>query len=92
MAEGAPRQVLIDAHVLLVEGEGRLERSLRLLKVFLLLIEEANLDERVHLLLHAEAARQDRVLEEFARLVDLICLRKDSAKLVEHLGFLVEVG
>ena len=59
---------------------------------FLFLVQKTDLDESIDLLFYTEGASQDRVLEELARLIDLVCLGKNCAELVEHLRLLVEVG
>ena len=46
--------MLIDTHVLLIEAESRLERSLSLLEVLLFLIKQTNFDQRIDLLLDRE--------------------------------------
>lgn len=77
--------------VLVVKRQGSFERTLRLLKVFLLFIEETNFDQSVHLFLNREGAREDGVLEELARLINLIRLCEDCSELVQHFRLLVKV-
>ena len=44
MTEATPSKMLIDSDILVIEGQGSFIRSLSLLEVFLLFVEEANLD------------------------------------------------
>lgn len=62
-----------------------------MLEVFLLLIEQADLNQRIDLLLDREGASKNGILEELCSLVDLIGLCEDGTKLVEHLRLLIEV-
>ena len=91
LQEVRPRQVLVDLEVVLVVVQRRLVRTLRLRVVLRLLVQQPDLQQRVHLPLHRERVRQNRVLEIRYRLLDLIRLRKDYTKFVEDFAFLVEV-
>ena len=83
--------MLVNAVVLLVMGECSFVRSLRLVEVTLLLEEHANFYQGVNFALHSKVASKDTVLEVADSLVDLVCLSKDYAKLIQDVRLLVEV-
>jgi ABC-type taurine transport system ATPase subunit len=56
-----------------------------LIKVTLFLIQKTNLQQSVDFTLVCKGVRQDRVLEVVDRLIDLVRLSEDDAKLVQHL-------
>ena len=85
MTEAAPGQVLVDAHVLVIEGKGGFKGAFGLLEVFLFFVKETDFDQRVYFLFYGEGRGQDGVLEEFTGLVYLIRLGKDCTELVEDL-------
>ena len=87
----APGKVEVDPVVALFKVEGGLVAFLCLRKIFTLLVQDADLEKRLHLALGEEGIRQDRVLEVVYCFVDLIRLCADHPKLEQDLTSLVEI-
>ena len=83
--------MLIEFVISSVFDERQLVLSVGHVILVLVLIEQTNLDNSISLALLSECVRVYRVLEVLASMLQLICLRKDHAELVEHFRLLVEL-
>lgn len=75
VSERAPSQMLVHHNILLIQRKSSLITSLCLLKIFLLLIEQANFDQNVNLLFGRKLTGHNRVLKEANRLINLVRFR-----------------
>lgn len=87
-----PRKVLVKLVVSSVFDQCHLVLSVSHIILVLMLKEKANLDDCVRLALLRERVRADGVLEVLACMLQLIRLRKDHSKLIQHFRLLVELG